>query len=86
MSTEDEALELARGWTAKPLPTQKITPRGIKLVALALIAARDDLERNENRLRTQVEAQQHWRERAIAAEQALGLYGSAADARALETV
>lgn len=45
----EEALRLARGWEAKPLPTEKITPEGIGVVARSLLALAADLEAAEQR-------------------------------------
>lgn len=42
------ALELAKGWTAKPLPKAQISPKGIRLVAEALISLEEQLEARQN--------------------------------------
>ena len=49
-SEREEALRLARGWEAKPLPTEKITPEGIGVVARALLALAADLEAAEEKI------------------------------------
>ena len=70
---QTEVVRYAVALIAKPLPKAKITPVGIRQLA-------EEVVRADKRLHRAVDDCHRWRERAIAAEQALGLYGAAGDA------
>ena len=65
-----QAVRYAERLIAKPLPKDKITAAGVRMIA-------EELVRADNRLRRAVDDRHHWQARAISAEQALGLYGPA---------